>query len=474
MTFKKINAWLHLWLGLLSGIVVFVVSITGCIYVFENEIRDLIEKWRFVTPQETAFLSPTQLTSFAQKHLKDGQKATGVSYHGRSQAAIVTFFSGRPEGGKKPEVKQQFSKKEGVSTPDNKQQERGGKNKKAGEKAGGKRGGKFTSVYMNPYTGETLKVKTVSRGGGADAEFDFFRFILNGHRALWLPYNIGRPIVGSAVLIFVFLLISGIILWWPKKWKNKAIRDKSFKIKWSGSLKRVNYDFHNVLGFYSMLILLVISFTGLVWSFQWFSKSLYWVTSGGKTLEERRRPSSDTTQLAAFEPSSVDRIWQKLPANQKNSGSIYLNIPRENADVISATVYHVQGAYYKSDQYFFDQYTLKEVKSASPFAGKYSEASVPDKIRRMNYDLHVGAIMGIPGKIIAFIASLISASLPVTGFLIWWNKRKKSKKEKGKKKTGASTSETLIQPQVKRPVSRRLKSLEKELAVLDIVEPKPI
>lgn len=48
-------AWLHLWLGLASGIVVVIVSLTGCIYVFEGEIKDFIEDWRFVQPQEKAF-----------------------------------------------------------------------------------------------------------------------------------------------------------------------------------------------------------------------------------------------------------------------------------------------------------------------------------------------------------------------------------------------------------------------------------
>ena len=45
----------------------------------------------------------------------------------------------------------------------------------------------------------------------------------------------------------------------------------------------------------------------------------------------------------------------------------------------------------------------------------------------MNYDIHVGAVLGLPGKILAFFASLIAASLPVTGFVIWWGRRKKSK-----------------------------------------------
>jgi uncharacterized iron-regulated membrane protein len=47
----------------------------------------------------------------------------------------------------------------------------------------------------------------------------------------------------------------------------------------------------------------------------------------------------------------------------------------------------------------------------------------------MNYDIHVGQILGLTGKIIAFLASLICASLPITGFIIWWGKRNK----KGKK-----------------------------------------
>jgi len=46
----------------------------------------------------------------------------------------------------------------------------------------------------------------------------------------------------------------------------------------------------------------------------------------------------------------------------------------------------------------------------------------------MNYDIHIGAVLGLPGKIMAFVASLIAASLPITGFIIWWGRKKKSKK----------------------------------------------
>jgi len=34
---------------------------------------------------------------------------------------------------------------------------------------------------------------------------------------------------------------------------------------------------------------------------------------------------------------------------------------------------------------------------------------------------------GLPGKILAFLVSLIAASLPITGFYIWWGKKHKQK-----------------------------------------------
>lgn len=291
-----------------------------------------------------------------------------------------------------------------------------------------RRSGISTSVYMNPYTGEVLNIKTFSRGDSPD----FFRFIINGHRALWLPYDIGRPIVGIAILIFVFLLISGIVLWWPVKW-IKSIRDKSFKIKWSASFKRVNYDMHNVLGFYSCILLFFIAVTGLVWSFGWWSKSLYWVTSGGNELTDNREsPKSDTTHLAAFNITTVDRVLKNLSKENPQASGIMISIPEKPSDAIGAFVYKQKNTYYNMDRYSFDQQTLKEISIKSPFSGKYIEANLPDKIRRMNYDIHVGAVLGLTGKFLAFFASLISASLPITGFLIWWGKQKFSKKPAAK------------------------------------------
>lgn len=73
-------------------------------------------------------------------------------------------------------------------------------------------------------------------------------------------------------------------------------------------------------------------------------------------------------------------------------------------------------------------YTLEELPAQSVF-GRFKDAVAADKIIRMNYDLHTGAIWGFPGKILMFFASLVAASLPVTGIYIWWGRKYKKKKE---------------------------------------------
>ena len=378
MTLKKINAWLHLWLGLDSGLIVFIVSITGCIYVFEKEIRSFYQPWQFVQPQEKSFLLPTQLIDRAKPELGK-LKPTSINYGQKNEAATVNSLN----------------RKKGTSLV----------------------------IYMNPYTAEIIHIDRKNKRSNAD----FFRFILNGHRTLWMGKT-GSKIIGAGVLVFVVLLISGIVLWWPKKW-IRSIRDQSFKIKWSGSFKRVNYDLHKVAGFYVFLVLLLISLTGLVYSYKWYSKSLYWVTSGGKSLEAKPRPLSDTTTNAVFQQKNIDKIYSKLATTDQAAG-MFITLPAKASDAIGFIVYLKAGTFYKADRYAFDQYTMKQFAGNSPLLGKYEDASIPDKIRRMNYDLHVGSVMGLPTKIIAFLASLISASLPVTGFLVWYGKKFKKKKEK--------------------------------------------
>lgn len=379
--FRRINDWLHLWLGLSSGVVVFIVSITGCFYAFQQEIKDALEPWRFVEARDEAFVPPSVLLKTAEEHMP-GQEPTGLTYSNREGAAAVGYHTF--EDGKEA----------------------------------------FSVVFINPYTGAFIK-KLQTEGSG---EFDFFHFILDGHRALWLPYKIGRPIVGIATLIFIILLISGLVMWWPKKWNTSAFK-KSFKIRWNAKFKRVNYDLHNVLGFYTIILALIIAITGLVWSFKWFENSLYYVTSGGEAKQEHEHPHSDLSQAGLQGNETVpvlDKAFYKVLVQEPDAEGFYMTPVLKHADdVIEIIAYQDFGSWYNRNEYFFDQYTLERYRTQDDV---YVDASFADQLSLLNYDIHVGAVWGLPGKILAFLASLVSASLPVTGFLVWWNKKKKKSK----------------------------------------------
>jgi uncharacterized iron-regulated membrane protein len=113
-----------------------------------------------------------------------------------------------------------------------------------------------------------------------------------------------------------------------------------------------------------------------------------------------------------------------MQREHKGARIIEMHFPDNNKSPLLVEVNTEADTYWKTDYIFFDQYTMKEIPVDHIYS-RFKDASGADKLLRMNYDIHTGAIWGLPGKILAFCASLIAASLPVTGFMIWWGRRKK-------------------------------------------------
>ncbi len=367
---KKVIATVHLWLGLGSGLIVFIVAITGCIYAFQEEIQDMTQSYRFVTPEVKDVLPPSQLTEIATNALPE-KHIHAVMYPARDRAAQVIFFNFEPDY-------------------------------------------YYYLVYINPYSGEVIHVEDMSS--------NFFKIILDGHFYLWLPHEIGQPVVATATLIFLVLVITGLILWWPK---NKKTAKQRFTIKWDARWRRKNYDLHRVLGFYVLTLALIFAVTGLVWGFQWFAKSYYALAGGEKSLMYVD-PVSDTTNVSTLTMPAIDAVYNKMRKLYPDVEMIEVHTPESKSSSIAANANLDAGTYYKTDYRYFDQYTLKEL-SVDHVYGRVDNASAADKLMRMNYDIHVGAILGFAGKVLAFLASLVCASLPVTGVILWWGRRSKEK-----------------------------------------------
>lgn len=367
--FKKLIGKIHLWLGLSSGIIVFIIAITGCLYAFQEEIQNITEDYRFVEKQNKTFLLPSQLEQIARKELPE-KALHAIKYNGAEKSAEAIFFHYEPTY--------------------------------------------YYIVHLNPYSGKVLETVNMDEG--------FFRFILDGHFYLWLPHEIGQTVVASATLIFLILLLTGLFLWYPK---NKNATKQRFWFKWKKGTKwkRKNYDLHNITGFYTLLIALIFAITGLVWGFQWFAYSYYTVLGGEKSLVYED-PISTKNKIQTTKP--LDKIWILMQKEYPQAKSIEVHPPENDSTAIAANANPEEGTYWKTDYRYFDQYTLEE-KEVKHIYGKYENAAISDKLMRMNYDIHTGAVFGLAGKIFAFLISLLIAGLPISGFYIWWGRNKKKK-----------------------------------------------
>lgn len=442
MGWKHICVRLHTWLGLLSGGVITLVCLTGALYAFKDEIEAATQPWRRVQlPATAAQTGQDKRPGEAEKHPRlYGQPSEATSEPGLyGQSSEAAGQSGRPqEATSEPgQAKQSLEASPLLPSDILNALEATGLHAEGyhplaltyGEAADAIRidlagpEGAVASVWADPYGGEILKLTRKEAG-----DFDFFRFILNGHRRLWLPPAIGKPLVGSCVLIFMIVLATGLIVWWPKAWTRDRLR-RFFRIERHRGSHRLIFDLHAVLGTYAALVLLLLGATGLVWSFDWYSRGVYRLT-GGKELKAYKLPVSDTTALgrlpAAATAFPIDRLYRQLRREEPEATEFYIVIPRRPEDVARASIVHRRRSYYRTDNRFFDRYTLQELTGEGPYAGPYRQASLPDRIRRMNLELHDGRIAGWPGK--------LAVSLPLTGYLLWWNKRKnKRRAQRGKK-----------------------------------------
>ncbi|KPH11868.1 PepSY domain-containing protein [Chryseobacterium sp. ERMR1:04] len=370
--FYRISAWLHLWLGLASGIVVVIICLTGITWSFRDEIKDWLNpelKVEYLPGK--VMLNPAYLYGKAQK-LYPEQEISFV-WRPTGKAAMVGF---------------------------------------------GKRNPGFI-MYFHPYTGEILRKPSFKK------EFDFFEWTLKGHRFLWLPSEIGRPIINYSTFIFFITLITGLVLWWPKKW-TKAMKKQSFSVKWGAKTKRLNYDLHNVFGFYSIIILLVISMTGMYYGLPWFNKFLYFTTSLGKTPAKEQQ---ELKNIASYNPENLQRsmhiAWEDA-INKADAKGYYLSVPKDSTGTIGLFLYQSHRKFYDLQSFSYDRNSGNLLANASSYANSFENADFPIKVQKLNYDLHVGsAFGGIWGRALYFFITIVGASLPITGFLVWWFKKKK-------------------------------------------------
>lgn len=387
--FKKWTGKLHLWFGLTIGLIIFIVSITGTLFVFKDEVENFTRKEVIYHNEQNIdqkqILPIRVLEKMVDEQMKEkypihwvnvpvDKKMSYIFYWYEHDINTWNYFDEFPV---------------------------------------------YKSAYVNPYTGKVLK--------SFDEKNGFFSIVKSIHWSFLLKQDWGKYVVGIPVIIFIIMLISGIILWWPK---NRAARKQRFSFNWKNvkTWKRKNYDLHNVLGFYSSIFALIFSITGLFYAFFVVQAMIYFVFSGGETAYPDFSHITTKAPIEMRSESTLDKVINTVQQKYPDSFGFSIDLGHEHMDDhehpnFSVFVKHLSYSYHKNSSLIFDENSGELLHTYN-----HEDKNLGEKTVAANYDIHVGSILGLPTKIIAFIVSLICASLPVTGFLIWWGRRKKTKK----------------------------------------------
>lgn len=392
---KKIFRKIHLWLSVPFGLIITLVCFSGAMLVFENEANEWFRRDLYYV--ETVKESPLPMDKLLEKvatTLPDSVSVTGVSISSDPGRAYQVSLS-------KP---------------------------------------RRASLYVDQYTGE---VKGKSERSG------FFMFMFRMHR--WLldsmnPGNEGifwgKMIVGVSTLLLVFVLISGIVIWWPRT--RKALKN-SLKITATKGWRRFWYDLHVAGGMYALIFLLAMALTGLTWSFPWYRTAFYKVFGvevqqrAAQGHEQKSDAQKRNTKLAAHRE-------KKREGNEVRKGERSGRPENNHSDMYSVTSPFVywqeiydklrhQNPEYKQisissgtasvsfnrfgNQRASDRYSFNTDNGEFTETSLYQHQDKSGKIRGWIYSVHVGNWGGMFTRILTFIAALLGAALPLTGYYLW-------------------------------------------------------
>ena len=255
MKLRRVLFHIHLYTGLVVGLLLSLTGLTGSLLVFSHEI----DAWLYPQLLHSRPVAPGQVIIPPDQVLQ--------AIREQEPKATVQFLAPprKPDG-----VYQAYLK-------------------------GGRR------AQVDPYSGALLGVRSPT-GHPVGFLFDLHTKLLSGDN--------GEQVVGVGGLLLLLLGVTGVYLWWPKKGLREGLT-----VQWQGSWKRVNWDLHRVGGVLVVVFLSLIALTGatLVWS-QPVTDCTYRITNTPPRpkLASRPRPGKEPLPLADLD-SRADAV---LPGAQ--------------------------------------------------------------------------------------------------------------------------------------------------------------
>lgn len=358
---RRILFWTHLAVGLAAGALVFIMAVTGVLLTYQKQMTVWADlRGLDGAPPAAGGIALPADTLLAR--LAAAQQATPT--------AIVW--------------------REGASTPVEVQF------------------GREKRVFVNAYTAEVL-------GTGSAGMRGFFRQVTDWHR--WLAAkgdtrDLGRAATGAANLAFLLIVLSGMWLWWPRNLTWASVRSVLwFRRGLSGKAR--DFNWHNVIGVWSAIPLVIVVASGVVISYPWASALVFRAAGETPPAPAAPRGSAGADKAAPVLPGAVQARLAVAQGQMPNWRTISLTLPtRPNADASFSLDRGMGGEPHKRATAVITQEgQVNEVQS-------FSSQSPGRRLRSILRFAHTGEVLGVFGQTLAGLVSLGSAVLVFTGITL--------------------------------------------------------
>lgn len=380
MSFRTLLFWIHLVAGLVAGLFITLMSFTGAALAFEKELVAWAERdvRRIAVPGEpSARLTVDDLKARLQA-AQPGLKQLAVTVH-RDPARAVVFTAGRDQ-----------------------------------------------AYYADPYTGEIRQPATRRMHSFMHTMTDWHRWLaLEGERR-----PLGKALNGAANLAFVVLCVTGLVLWWPRTWRGlKGVLVPRLRL--SGQAR--DFNWHNILGFWTLPILVVLTVTAVPISYRWASNLVFRLAGEAPPAQPgpggmQPPPPSLPPSTPGARPLPLEALLARATASAPDWKEVTLRsgggrresepqAPRGPQPVTAMLREAGSWPRTATTTLFLDPFTGEALRTT-----RFADLSAGRRLRTWTRFLHTGEALGGWGQALAGLASLGALVLVYTGGALTWRR----------------------------------------------------
>lgn len=363
---------LHWFLGIVFGLILLIIGVSGAVLSYEKEILAFINKDTYyvkVPEGKTRLELKEILEKYQSANPKD--MINSISFSSDKSSSVVL----------------------NILIPNN------------------RRG---LNVYIDPYTGESLP-NIVGK--------DFFIFFFNLHR--WLAFDseyreIGRKIVGISTIVCIVLVVGGLIVYFPRVRRNFF---KSFTFSFRHKNRAFLSTLHSAVGMWLIPSFLLLCLTGLYWSFEWYRSAMFkvfqveQVTKGHLPRQvPKYNPKFDEVQ------KTFDIFKQNVLKDYKNAN---IKIMPNKSSIYTVSYLYTDASHFREINSMDIDINKETLIKDSKFKDKKLNQQIMDSI----FPLHTGEYFGWIGQLLMFVSASLMALFVISGYLLYYDRWKKKRQK---------------------------------------------